>query len=51
MTNNQEVIVNKGTKTNKMVPHDMKNANIWSPGHNFYSLVNHYWTSHDFTCY
>ena len=34
--------------SSKMIPHDMKNANIWSPGHNFNSLViMNYWTSHD----
>ena len=48
MANNEEVTVNKSTNTTK-VPRDMKNANIWSPGHNFNSLVNHtlllnYWT-------
>ena len=51
MENNQEVTINKSTKTNKKVTHDKKNANIWSPGHHFISLVNHilmnYWTSHD----
>ena len=41
MANNQEVTVNKNTKTNKKVPHDMKNANVWSPGYNFNSFVNH----------
>ena len=51
MENYQEVTVNKSTDTNKKVTHDMKNANSWSPGHHFNSLLNHilmnYWTSHD----